>query len=98
MSETPAESTSTSGTTSTSSSQTTPATQAAPAQQAVGTEQPDALYSSADLAAAARSTFGCQPWDVVAIFSKKGVEQMTIPDFEAALQEWQQPIPVEGTN
>jgi hypothetical protein len=63
----------------------------APAQQTT-TSDTEALYSAEDLGAAARS-YDCYPWDVAGIFSMKGVELMTIPDFEAALAEWRQPIP-----
>jgi hypothetical protein len=58
-------------------------------QQQTTTPQDQPLYSAEDLSAAARS-FGCYPWDVAGIFSIKGVDMMTIPDFEAALVEWQQ--------
>ena len=56
-------------------------------------EDDTALYSADDLGAVANA-YGCYPWDVAGIFSRKNVTMMTIPDFQAALLEWQQPLPI----
>jgi hypothetical protein len=71
--------------------QAQPEQQAAPTQQDAQPGQQAAVeptYSVDDLAAAATS-LGCQPWDVAGIFSVAGVTEMTMTDFQSALQHWQ---------
>jgi hypothetical protein len=48
--------------------------------------------------------FGIHPWDVAAAFSLKGVTEMTMDDFKAALEDLKKPlpstesVPAEGSN
>jgi hypothetical protein len=52
-----------------------------------------ARYNADELKQAAQ-TLGCYAWDVVGVFYRKQVGDMTRAEFEAALKEWRTPQPV----